>query len=195
MPFPSDSRVDVEQVSDKNWKLLLEIRYEGKTQSFNAPVSMLTDFASVPRVFVWLLPRYGHYTMAAIIHDHLWRQVVPSGSLSLRDADGVFRRAMRELGVPFLQRWVMWAAVRWGAVMKGGLRQGGWWIELPRVLLITFLVLPIVLPPAVLVGVGLVLFLLLEVVVWVLLWIGRAVRHLFQVPSKAVNAPSLSWKL
>jgi hypothetical protein len=27
-----------------------------------------TDFASIPRVFVWFLPRYGRYTLAAIYH-------------------------------------------------------------------------------------------------------------------------------
>lgn len=114
------------------------------------PASMQTDFASVPRVFVWFLPRYGRYTKAAILHDHLWRDLVPAGKLTLLEADGIFRRAMRELRVPFLRRWMMWAAVRWPALLKPGGRTG-WWKESWRVLLFTLLALPIVAPPAALI--------------------------------------------
>ena len=98
-------------------------------------------------MFVWLLPRYGRYTKAAILHDHLWRVAVPAGELSLRDADGILRRALRELGVPFLRRWLMWAAVRYGALKKGG-ANADWWKEFPRVLLVSIVVVPFVLPPA-----------------------------------------------
>jgi Protein of unknown function (DUF1353) len=59
---------------------------------------METDFASVPRVFVWFLPRYGRYTKAAILHDYLWREAVPAGKLRLAEADVIFRHAMHELG-------------------------------------------------------------------------------------------------
>ena len=58
---------------------------------------MGTDFASVPRFFVWFIPRYGRYTKAAIIHDHLWRDQVGKGAICFRDADGLFRQAMRSL--------------------------------------------------------------------------------------------------
>jgi Protein of unknown function (DUF1353) len=37
---------------------------------------------------------------------------VPAGRISRIDADGIFRQSMRELGVPFLRRWIMWAAGR-----------------------------------------------------------------------------------
>jgi hypothetical protein len=195
MPFLPGTVVDVEQVDDKNWKLLQEIEYAGNTDSFTAPEGMVTDFASVPRVFVWLLPRYGHYTPAAIIHDYLWRLAVPAGKLSLHDADGLFRRIMKELGVPFLQRWVMWSAVRWGALMKGGLGQADWWRDLPKNLLISIVVLPIVAPTGLLVALSIGLFLLLEGVLWGPLRVGREIRKLFKLPPKVVNAPKLSWKL
>jgi hypothetical protein len=87
-------------------------------------VGMETDFASVPRVFVWFLPQYGRYTKAAVLHDYLWRDAVPAGQLTLAEADGISRRAMWELGVPFLRHWMMWGAVRIGALIKPGGRQG-----------------------------------------------------------------------
>ena len=91
---------------------------------------------SVPRIFVWFLPRYGRYTKAVILHDYLWRVRAKNGTLDYVDADGIFRRAMRELGVPFMKRWIMWAAVRWGALFKPGGRKG-WLRESPRVVLVT----------------------------------------------------------
>ena len=101
------------------------LTYEGQEQlPFAVYRGMETDFASVPRVFVWLLPRYGAYTKAAMVHDLLWREYACKGRMSYRDADGVFRRALRELEVPFLRRWMMWTAVRWGALVKPGGRQG-----------------------------------------------------------------------
>ncbi len=195
MPFRPGTVVDVEQADDKNWKLLREIEYAGNTDTFTAPRDMETDFASVPRVFVWLLPRYGHYTAAAIIHDYLWRRAVPAKKLSLHDADGIFRRIMKEQGVPFLQRWVMWAAVRWGGLAKGGLRQPQWWRDLPVVLLISLVVLPVVLPAGLLVAISIGLFLLLEAILWVPLSIWKQIQQLLDKPTKVVNAPKLSWKL
>jgi uncharacterized protein DUF1353 len=197
MPFAEDTSVEVRQLSDREWELLRRIRYEGTDRWFEAPVGMDTDFASVPRVFAWLLPRYGRYTKAAIVHDRLWREDVPAKLLDLRDADGIFRRAMRELGVPFLQRWVMWAAVRWGAVTKGGLLQADWWIELPRVLLVSVVVAPLVLPPAAVILVALGLFVVLETILWVLLWLGKVAGKVVPVgrSDKELVAPKLSWKL
>jgi hypothetical protein len=83
-----------------------------------------TDLASVPRSLTWLFPRYGRYSKAAVLHDFLCREfrspptegaaaptVLPLSDRS--DADEVFRLLMQELGVPWLRRWLMWAAVSW----------------------------------------------------------------------------------
>jgi Protein of unknown function (DUF1353) len=37
-----------------------------------------------------------------VLHDYLWSVAVPASVLTRADADGIFRRAMRELEVPFL---------------------------------------------------------------------------------------------
>ena len=91
------------------------------------------------------------------------------------DADATFRRAMRQLGVPFLTRWMMWSAVRWGALLKPGGRRG-WLRESWRVLLFTAIAAPFVLPPALLIFVTLLLFHLFELINWVLLRVARAVK-------------------
>jgi Protein of unknown function (DUF1353) len=126
--FDPDSTVDVRQFDEQTWTILRPFTYHGTMENFEVPAQGRTDFASVPRVFVWFLPRYGRYTRAAILHDYLWSVAVPAGRVTRLDADGIFRAAMRELGVPFLRRWIMWAAVRWGALAKPDGRRG-WWKE------------------------------------------------------------------
>jgi uncharacterized protein DUF1353 len=103
-------------------------------------VPFVTDLASVPRALTWLIPRYGMYTKAAVVHDYLCQNVgrdtvevfatpstagdsgaAPSQSREIRiadrsDADEVFRLVMTELGVPWARRWLMWGAVSWATL-------------------------------------------------------------------------------
>jgi len=166
VPFPKDAVVVVKQVDDQNWELREMLRYRANREDFEVPVGQITDFASVPRPFIWFLPRYGAYTMAAILHDYLWRVRAATGKMRWIEADGVFRKAMRELRVPFLRRWIMWGAVRWAALFKPGGRSG-WIREAPRVLLITLVAAPFVVIPGVVIVVALAAFFLLELLTWV----------------------------
>lgn len=194
MGFGRNSRVVVEQVDDANWRVVDALAYEGKHERFTVPAGSGTDFASVPRIFVWLLPRYGRYTKAAILHDYLWRERVSQGEMTWSDADGIFLRAMRELGVPFLRRWVMWAAVRWVALFKarGGV---GWSRDAWRVALLTIVAFPIVVPAAGAILGSLLLFYSVELSLWLPLRLVNLVRRLLGRPSpKEVNRPKLEWK-
>jgi hypothetical protein len=191
--FEPGGTVDVRQVGDQSWTTLRELIYHGKVDDFPVPVDEPTDFASVPRLFVWFIPRYGRYTPAAILHDHLCRNEVPA-RLSRLEADGIFRQAMRELDVPFLRRWIMWAAVRWGALTVAEGRKG-WWKEAWRVALITLLALPIVTPAATVILITIPVFYLLERLAWLPLEINRRWRRRQGQPTKKVNPPSRPWKL
>jgi hypothetical protein len=192
MPFKEKSELVVKQIDEENWELRTALSYTGTKDAFDVPVGQKTDFASVPRSFVWFLPRYGGYTMAAILHDYLWRVRAASGEMDWVDADGVFRRAMRELRVPFLRRWIMWSAVRWGALLKPRGRRG-WLREGWRVLLFTLVAAPFVLPPAVIILIALFAFYLLELVVWVPMEVASVVRERLEKakPRKEVILPKL----
>jgi hypothetical protein len=97
------------------------------------------------------------------VHDYLCTIGIGTHQISSRDADGVFRRVLRELDVLFAQRWMMWAGVRWGAAVSGDrARTLGLVRDLPLVLLISAGVLPIVLPGVAGVTVGLGLYALLR---------------------------------
>jgi hypothetical protein len=84
-----------------------------------------TDLASIPPFMRWFVNSYGTHTLAAIIHDTLIGAPANSGALGSDTlADQFFREMMRCAGVPWLKRWIMWAAVamrtRWAA---GGYRR------------------------------------------------------------------------
>jgi hypothetical protein len=193
--------VIVKQLDDPQWKAKFwevehDLVYKGRHETFTVSYPFKTDFASVPRFFVWFIPRYGRYTRAAILHDSLWARA-RTGNMAWRDADGLFRRAMHELNVPFLRRWIMWAGVRWGSLWN--VRQGGakeWWKDAPLVVLLTLLAAPIVLPPAAVILIALVVFFVYEVIVWLVLVIGRAIKRLFgRRLDPKLNRPTLSLKL
>ena len=108
MPFLTG--LDVKEASNDNWELLEPLVYQGNTDLFTVPTGFFTDLASIPRVFRPFFPRYGIYRKAAVLHDyHYIVQLV-----SRKDADGMFRRVMRELGVGRIRRYLMWLAVRIG---------------------------------------------------------------------------------
>jgi Protein of unknown function (DUF1353) len=124
MSFGAEDVV-VREVDARFWELVVPITYDGNADSFSVPAGFQTDFASVPRPLVWLLPRYGAYTKSAILHDFLCTTAV----VSRADADGLFRRSMRELGVPFVRRWMMWAAVRLASrLSNAGPREVAIWL-------------------------------------------------------------------
>jgi hypothetical protein len=196
MPFVGESDVAVKQLDAKQWEVLAQLVYEGKTDKYTVPVGQRTDFASVPRVCIWLLPRYGTYTKAAILHDYLWREMAAKGTMRWSDADGIFRRAMRELGVAFLRRWIMWAAVRIAGLFKRGGRSR-WYEEAGPALLFAIVGFVVVAVPAAAILLSLLLFYLLELLFWLLFKLGSAVAALIR-PSrrrKRINQPKLRWSL
>lgn len=71
----------------------------------------LTDLASVPGPTRWFLGAYGEHTPAVLIHD--WLIPTPEGLDGMTDAyaDRYMRFMLKEAGIRWLKRWVMWAAV------------------------------------------------------------------------------------
>lgn len=164
MPFVAGNVV-VRQVDARFWELQEQLVYRGTDQEFTVPAGFVTDFASIPRLVVWLIPRYGVYTKAAILHDF----VSGGDEVNHADADGLFRRALRELGVSVPRRWMMWAAVRVASGLRGA--DAKEWL---RFLVVAPLSLALVAVPALVVQLFLVLFWLVELAFWI---VGRALRH------------------
>lgn len=158
MPF--ESGLVVEEVADGLWKLSADLVYAGKREEFTIPAGFQTDFASVPRLFTWLVPTSGRYTKAAVVHDWLLEEK----RVSRCDADGIFRRIMRELGVPVVRRWVMWSAVR----LAGALHPCGYW-QILLAVLFAVAISPLAAPGAVIVVTALSLLWAVECGTWAVL--------------------------
>ena len=163
MPFDSPP-LTVRRATDQLWEVVAPLVYHGNRDTFVVPAGFRTDFASVPRVVVWLIPRFGRYTMAAVLHDWLVTAGIAGGAVSSRDADGLFRRVLHEEGVPPVRRWLMWTGVRWGALTTPG-RRPGWWRDAPRVLALSVLAAPLVAPPALVITAALAAYTAVESVV------------------------------
>ncbi len=105
--------VDHLQIQEANddymlWSLIGELQYEGNTENFIAPVGFVTNFASVPRLFWSVLAPWGRHMKAAVMHDYLYR----TGCVPRKDADKLFYRMMKELGVSWWRRSTMYRTVR-----------------------------------------------------------------------------------
>jgi hypothetical protein len=182
MAFDPDTPLVVEQLDSNCWELKAPLVYHGKERPFTLPPDFRTDFATVPFFLTWLVPRYGNYTNAAVLHDWLLDET----DIKRCDCDGIFRRALRELGVPFVRRWVMWAAVRLGAMRREpalcGAREG---IAFIMILLVG---LAVIIAPALAVLVFLFLFWVLEILCWIVLRLWPARDR-----EKQLNAPAFPW--
>ena len=169
------------------WRLEEPLGYRGRSDEFRVPAGFTTDFASVPQALTWLVPRYGRYTKAAILHDFLWRECT-QGRFAWADADGLLRRAMRELDVPFVRRWLMWGAVRLACIATRDVRslwhQGA--VALVQLLVVTVLGVAFVATPVVVVVAFTAAYQAIEALVWGVL---RVTRRSADQP---VNRPRLA---
>lgn len=183
MSFTDSTPFLVARVDDTRWQLFEPLSYQGERDRFIIPEGYVTDFASVPRFLQWLAPSTGKYTLASVLHDYLCDSldgtgvaVFPPGArwmhrdhfrdvavVTSSEVDGLFRRVMREQGVPVAQRWLMWCGVRWGAMFNPR-RRPGILRDAPLMLVLSVLALPLVLPASVCIGVAFVVQYLYDLV-------------------------------
>lgn len=76
--------------------------------AITVPAGYRTDLASIPARFQQRAPNESPAARPGVVHDYLYT----SHGASRRDADRIFREALRDEGVPLGQRLAMWAAVR-----------------------------------------------------------------------------------
>ncbi len=115
------------QMSRSSFELRSRIDYSGPTGlehlglpadsieqlRFVAPADLEkdgTDLASVPSVLRWWVNSYGVHTPAALIHDKFIGGPNAPG-IDDKHIDRYFRFMLRDLGVRFAKRWLMWSAV------------------------------------------------------------------------------------
>lgn len=96
----------------RTWYLQSDFGYdigaEDSGETINVPIGFTTDFASIPRLFWIILPKWGRYGNAAVIHDYLYY----SQMYSRKRSDGIFLEAMGVLQVPAWKKEPIYWAVR-----------------------------------------------------------------------------------
>lgn len=147
-------RIRLEQIDRRTFRLGSTVRYLGPTglddldadsdrriRSVDPDTLPSTDLASIPGPLRWWINSYGAHTPAALIHDRFIGDTAPGDcgrppGVSEQAIDRYFRFMLRELGVPFFRRWLMWAAVACRTRLHAGfLRRAGMivWILLSLV--------------------------------------------------------------
>lgn len=155
MPFKGNPRIEILPGKKRRWRLLEDLVYQGKRESWRIRKGRVSDGATSPRLVWWLIPPDDPgYAAAAILHDEFCSWMIAAGLITSRDADAIFRRIARELGTLWPIQWLLWDGVRWGAV-KNPIRRPGVWRDLPLMLLISVLAAPIVVSVSLFVGIGL----------------------------------------
>ena len=150
-----------------------------------------TDLISVPKAVSWFVPRAGRFARAAVLHDYLWSVVdgreedVKGVGKDRRLADRRLRLALQAAEVSLLKRWIMWAAVRISAIFFK--RDGGenWPYDIPAILVLLFVAVPIVAPAALVISVSIVVFNVLEWIVW---------AGSLPLPGESERPPGIQWK-
>lgn len=109
MPFVTPLRIE-EMPGGRTFRVLEDLVYRGSRDTFTVAAGFVFDFASIPRLVTWLVPKLGKYNKAAAVHDWLY----VTQPVTRKDADGIFLRIMREESVAWWRRHLMHFAVRIG---------------------------------------------------------------------------------
>ena len=96
----------------RTWVLMQPFGYDvgeaGSADKIDVAVGFMTDFASIPRPFWTILPRWGRYGNAAVLHDWLyWTQQRPRTA-----SDNIMLEAMTVLKVTTWQKYLIYWCVR-----------------------------------------------------------------------------------
>ncbi len=109
------------------WRIEVPLVYEvgelGSDRRIEVPAGFETDGASVPRFFWAVLPTWGKYSRAAVIHDYLGTLLVngtphPEGQ-SQAIIDAVFYEAMTVCEVRWPVKALIWSTMRIVALVRG----------------------------------------------------------------------------
>lgn len=97
----------------ENFEVLEDIIYYSELmgKTYTIPKGFVTDLASTPYIFSWLLPPDGEYKYEAVLHDYLYRTVTVD--ITRDQSDLVFEEAMFVGIVDAWKRITLVQAVQW----------------------------------------------------------------------------------
>lgn len=129
---PADTRYDPDAsaaLGADHWRILHDFHFylgekDDKQGWVSVPAGYLTDGASVPRLFWSLIPPWGKYGQAAIVHDIVceYLSITKAGkpfSVTRAQCDDILLQAMEVLEVPWLTRHAIHKAVMMYRIASG----------------------------------------------------------------------------
>ncbi len=126
--LPLDTRYDADAsaaLGKDHWRVLTPFSYKiADGEWVTIPAGYLTDGASVPRLFWNIIPPWGKYGQAAVVHDLLceYLSIIKDGkphTITRDRADEILNEAMYALGVPDGKRLIIYSAVSLYRVIMG----------------------------------------------------------------------------
>lgn len=118
--LPLDTRYDLNasrKLGKDHWRVLKSFSYKiAEGEWVTVPAGYLTDGASVPKIFWNIIPPWGVYGQAAVVHDILceYLTIIKEGvpeRITRARCDEILNEAMKVLGVPTLKRLAIYGAV------------------------------------------------------------------------------------
>lgn len=98
-------------LSNGKFKIMRSITIIIENKIIKIPTGFNTDLASVPKIFWPILPPFGKYTNAAIIHDFLYSKYNLT-DINRKEADRMFLKIMKFYKVNNIKRHLIYLAVR-----------------------------------------------------------------------------------
>lgn len=111
-----------------HWRVMDGFRFyvgdESSGEWVNVPAGYLTDGASVPRLFWNIIPPWGSYGQAAVVHDIVceYLSITKNGlpkKVTRAECDGILDQALAALEVPWLTRKSITSAVGFYRMISG----------------------------------------------------------------------------
>lgn len=106
--------LDLRYVDGENWELLSHLDIWWKTHKFRVWSGFITDLASVPRVARMFVPKGRRESRGAVVHDWIYRGHTTKLGITRKEADEILLDIMKEDGVGYFRRYVIYNAVRVG---------------------------------------------------------------------------------
>jgi len=118
MPFLQTS-LAVATSDGRHCRTLSLLQYDSKNgERIEIPIGTLTDGASIPQEFWNILPPFGVYWLACILHDFLYNSHPKPDNIDDEEyrkwCDYMLLEAMESLEVPFIIRITIYEGVRYG---------------------------------------------------------------------------------
>jgi Protein of unknown function (DUF1353) len=110
--FPDDLNfTDAGMRGDSHiFRLISPFRYRSSYGTIDIHKGFETDGASIPKIFWSILSPFGPYFKAAVVHDFLYSPW--NDEFSRGEADDIFKEAMYNIGINWIQRETIYRAVR-----------------------------------------------------------------------------------